>query len=83
MNNNELQHYGVPGMKWGKRKSPNSKDDSSKNKMSRGKKAAVAALAVFGAATVYDVVKNREIYKMGFECTKAYIGLSLSEMLKK
>lgn len=38
MNNNELKHYGVPGMKWGKRKVRSSSSSNSKSMKTSGKK---------------------------------------------
>lgn len=50
MNNNELYHYGIPGMRWGSRRGKTSKTLSKpKTKLSRGKKIAIGATAA-GAA---------------------------------
>ena len=127
MNNNELQHYGVVGMRWGKRKAKQAelrnykqaanafgdkrrqeflkkakehrkeaeeydrqikehyenKNKSSKTKMSRGKKIAIAALSGFGVGLVIDVTKNRETYAMGMECTKALMSWKVNDLLNK
>ena len=70
-NNNELQHWGVPGMKWGRRKAKTNistsknvkvnnkiKDTSSSNKKwSTKKKVAVGAAAAAGALAIYGAVK--------------------------
>lgn len=48
---NELKHYGVPGMRWGRRKGSTKKSSGSK-RISRGKKAVGIALGVLGTATV-------------------------------
>ena len=74
MNNDELKHYGVPGMKWGHRKgtSGSSQTDNSgktkKNttkkskKMSTGKKVATGLLAAYGTYLAVDFIKNRKEY---------------------
>ena len=74
MNNDELYHYGVPGMKWRRKKSkqydtsPKIKKDSqskTKPKLSKGKKiaigttAAAAALTAIGSMLVSKPVQNR------------------------
>ena len=53
-NDNELYHYGVPGMRWGHRKKQtrtNNKSKKPKKKMSLGKKIAIGS-AVTGVALV-------------------------------
>lgn len=71
---NELYHYGVPGMKWGRKKSkqydksPKLKTYSqskTKSKLSKGKKiaigsaAAATALAGIGATLASKQIRNR------------------------
>ena len=62
----ELYHYGVPGMKWGHRKSRvqtttnkspkrTESSDSLKTKASKGKKVAGIAMAAIGTATVASI----------------------------
>jgi flagellar basal body-associated protein FliL len=56
-----LEHYGVKGMKWGKRQSS---DGESKPKMSREKKIAIAvgaaATVAVGAAIVFSMMGNKK-----------------------
>lgn len=49
----ELYHYGVPGMRWGKRKSTSTEEKSAENsRASRGKSKAAKILASIGIAAV-------------------------------
>jgi len=74
--NNELYHYGVPGMRWGHRKSGTAKQRS-KLKLSKGKKVAIgatvagAALVAIGAKPIAKFAGN---VRAGFTITKALIG---------
>lgn len=72
--NNEIYHYGVPGMKWGKRKSVTTTRKQSKPKLSKGKKIAIgvtaasATLAVIGAKPISKFAGN---VRAGFAVSKA------------
>ena len=45
INNGELYHYGIPGMRWGHKKGPKKKKYKNKSKLSKGKKIAIGVLA--------------------------------------
>lgn len=65
--NNELYHYGVPGMRWGRRKAasktndaqPKKKRVSKKTKVVIGSTVAVAALAGIGTMLLSDTVADK------------------------
>lgn len=75
--NNELYHYGVPGMRWGTRKSSTTKQKSSKSKLTKGQKVAIGAtvagtaLIAIGAKPIAKFAGN---VRAGFAITKALMG---------
>ena len=67
MENNELVHWGVKGMKWGRRKSKRTTDDNDPmpktnktskkgSKTSRGRKAVIGSMAALGTIAVSALV---------------------------
>ena len=73
-NKDELYHYGVPGMRWGERKSrrkgssknrrkdsPKDEQDVRKKRIAFGKKVAVTALTGVGAVAVGKLVYEKYI----------------------
>ena len=58
MNNNEysLYHYGIPGMRWGKRKGKVSSDKPKSRRKSIGKKIAKGALLATGTLLVGNLI---------------------------
>lgn len=50
--NNELKHYGVPGMRWGVRNARKTSNNRSAKNIKAGKKAVGIALGVLGTAAV-------------------------------
>ena len=66
MDMNELYHYGVPGMRWGKRRSHNKTSTSSKQSRKSkftavGKTVAATTLAGIGMMAVGKIVKDKYI----------------------
>ena len=69
MEQNELYHYGVPGMRWGKRKSRNKtstkpKQSNINKKAMIGKTVAITALASIGTLAVGKVVQDKYIFSL-------------------
>ena len=75
----ELYHYGVPGMKWGRRKSSSSEQKSDENsRASKGKSKAAKILAGIGVAAVAAVAVGAAV-KYG----KSAMGEVLKNMSSK
>ena len=63
MGNNELYHYGVPGMRWGTRKGKQKQSTTSKpkTKLSKAKKVAIGSAAVGASLLAIGAMLRTEV----------------------
>lgn len=75
-----LEHYGVKGMRWGRRKS-SSNTGRDRKKTHKGAMIAVGLLAVGGTLAVRKISSDREAVKAGQAITRQLLSSSFSAKL--